>query len=146
MLRCLLVRHPCNCATVSGWRNSESRLLFAMMPSSARARFATPAVRRFSATAPGTYQFSTVNSVTFPYDPTVRLRCICGAKIVRATQNLRIPRSGYRFDSGIQRFDRRLTARRTWRSFWSQCSRRPRCGMQMACQDEYRFCDTSVGP
>ena len=143
MLRRLLVRHPCNCATVSRWRNSGSRLLFTMTPSSACARFATSAIRGSSASP---YQFPTVSLVTFPCDLTVQLRCICSAKIVRATQNLRIPRSGYRLDPGIQRFDRRLEARRIWRSFRSQCSRRPRVGMQMACQDENRFHDTSVGP
>ena len=44
------------------------------------------------------YQFPTVNSVTIPYPSMVRFCCICSAKIVHATQNPRIPRSGCRFD------------------------------------------------
>ena len=44
------------------------------------------------------YQFPTVDSVTIPYALMVRLCCICCAKIVHATQNPRIPRSGCRFD------------------------------------------------
>ena len=35
---------------------------------------------------------------TIPYALMVQLRCICGAKIVHATQNLRISRSSCRFD------------------------------------------------
>ena len=43
-------------------------------------------------------QFSTVNSVTIPYALMVQFCCICGAKIVHASQNPSIPRSGCRFD------------------------------------------------
>ena len=47
---------------------------------------------------PDSYQFPTVNSETTPYALMVRFCCICGAKIVHATQNPRIPRSGCPFD------------------------------------------------
>ena len=42
----------------------------------------------------GSYQFPTVDSVIIPCALMVRLRCIRGTKIVHATQNSRIPRSG----------------------------------------------------
>ena len=45
-----------------------------------------------------TYQLPTVNSVTIPYARMVRFFCICGVQVVHATQNPRIPRSGFRFD------------------------------------------------
>ena len=44
------------------------------------------------------YQFPTLDSVIIPCALVVRFRCICGTKIVHATRNLRIPRSGCRFD------------------------------------------------
>ncbi len=46
----------------------------------------------------GTYQFPTHDSVIIPCVLMLRFRCICGAKIVHATRNSRIPRSGCRFD------------------------------------------------
>ena len=45
-----------------------------------------------------TYQFPTHNSVIISCALMVRFRCIRGTKIVHATRNLRIPRSGCRFD------------------------------------------------
>ena len=60
----------------------------------------------------GSYQFPTVDSVIIPCALMVRLRCIRGTKIVHATQNLRIPRSGCRYDlrdSALRLRTRRLS-------------------------------------
>ena len=46
----------------------------------------------------GPYQFPTHDSVIIPCVLMLRFRCICGAKIVHATRNSRIPRSGCRFE------------------------------------------------
>ena len=54
--------------------------------------------RRWRSTRLRSYQLPTVDSVTIPYALMVRFCCICGAKIVPATQNPRIPRSDCRFD------------------------------------------------
>ena len=55
--------------------------------------------RRGHAGPPRSYQFPTLDSVIIPCALVVRFRCIRGTKIVHATRNLRIPRSGCRFDS-----------------------------------------------
>ena len=57
-----------------------------------------PSITRIEDRVFRTYQFPTVNSVTISYALVVQLRCICGAKIVHATENLRIAISGCRFD------------------------------------------------
>ena len=44
------------------------------------------------------YQFPTHDSVIISCALMVRFRCIRGTKIVHATRNLRIPRSGCRFN------------------------------------------------
>ena len=54
--------------------------------------------REFGPGATGVYQFPTVDSVTILHALMVQLHCICSAKIVHATRNLRIPRSGCRCD------------------------------------------------
>ena len=57
------------------------------------------------------YQFLTVDSETIPYAFMVRFCCICGAKIVHATQNPRIPSSGCRFDLWNPAFQPRIRRR-----------------------------------
>ena len=64
---------------------------------------ASPAAERVLLGIDGTgvpmaYQFPTHNSVIISCALMVRFRCIHGTKIVHATRNLRIPRSGCRFD------------------------------------------------
>ena len=48
--------------------------------------------------ASATYQFPALDSVIIPCALMVRFRCIRGTRIVHATRNLGIPRSGRRFD------------------------------------------------
>ena len=57
------------------------------------------------------YQFPTLDSETIPYALMVRFCCICGAKIVHATRNPRIPRSGCRFDLRNPAFQARTRRR-----------------------------------